>query len=49
MNVNNANIAYNIRIYQPISSKIVDVPAGAKMGVMCTGCKQPRQPNAEES
>ncbi|XTI90862.1 glycoside hydrolase [Cenococcum geophilum] len=34
MNVNNANIAYNIGIYQPISSKVIDVPAGAKMGVM---------------
>ena len=34
MNVNNANIAYNTGIYQPISSKVIDVPAGAKMGVM---------------
>ena len=34
MSVNDANIAYNTGVYQPISSKVIGVPIGAKTGVM---------------
>ncbi|OCL05159.1 lytic polysaccharide monooxygenase [Glonium stellatum] len=34
MNVNDANIACNTGIHQPVSSKVIDIPAGAKVGVM---------------
>lgn len=34
MNVNDAIITCNTGIYQTVSSKVIDIPAGTKVGVM---------------